>query len=244
MCTLSWILNEHGYEVFFNRDEQRTRAKAIPPFLDKNFGTIMPVDPQGKGTWIATNLHGMTLCLLNNYQRQAEMNPSFSYLSRGKLVLELSGTTNNIDLKLEQLELKNYLPFFLCVFPDSLSSSNEAISIYQWNGTQLTQEQVEQPFISSSVFLAQVKKSRQTTFRQLTGTNGGTLEHIAYHSSHLPEKSHASVCMHREDACTQSLCHISVSNEIIFRYHDGPPCEDNRWSEIKIQKLFSANEHE
>lgn len=237
MCTLSWILNKKGYEVFFNRDEQRSRPKALPPSLDTNTGTIMPVDPLGQGTWIATNSHGMTLCLLNNYQKQADMNPALTYLSRGKLIPNLANTEINIFLKLKQLDLKNYLPFFLCIFPDELNKNNLCISIYQWDGTRLTQEPVEQPFISSGIFLPQVKKSRLETFRQLVGFNDDTREHISYHSSHLPDKSHASVCMHREDARTQSLSHISVSDEIIFRYHDGPPCEDNRWSEVKLHRI-------
>ena len=33
MCTLSWLATPNGYEVFFNRDEQRTREilqEALP----------------------------------------------------------------------------------------------------------------------------------------------------------------------------------------------------------------------
>lgn len=245
MCTLSWILHNHGYEIFFNRDEQRTRQKATPPILDKFTGTIMPIDPEGEGTWIASDLRGLTLCLLNNYQKQAEMDPNVNYQSRGQLVREL---INNQDIKLsdiflhiEKLHLKNYLPFFLCVFPDDLSTDTNSISILQWDGQLLTKELVTQPFISSGVLFSQVQQTRRDVFTEITGYTGNSQDHIKYHSSHLPKKGFSSVCMHREDARTQSLTHISVSNDIVFRYHDGPPCENNSWSEIKIIKYVSEN---
>lgn len=197
----------------------------------------MPVDPQGEGTWIATNLHGMTLCLLNNYQKQAEMNPDLTYLSRGKLIPELVCTSNSINTELEQLSLENYMPFFLCVFPGNLNKSTHSISIFQWDGDQLTQEQAEQPFISSGVFLHQVQKARRDTFTKIIADSANTQMHLAYHASHLPEKNHASVCMHRKDAHTHSLSHISVNDEVTFRYHDGAPCQNNRWSELKYKRL-------
>lgn len=248
MCTLSWILNDHGYEVFFNRDEQRTRLKAIPPTLDKITSTIMPIDPEGKGTWITSNLRGLTLCLLNNYQKQAEMDPNNNYQSRGQLVREL---INNQEIKsadlfqhIKSLHLQNYLPFYLCIFPDDLSTNTNSISILQWDGQELTKELANQPFISSGVLLSQVQQTRRDAFTEITTGTGAPQDHINYHSSHLPEKGFSSVCMHREDARTQSLTHISVSTNIVFRYHDGPPCKNNIWSEIKALKHVSANERE
>ncbi len=70
MCTVSWLLHDAGYEVFFNRDEQKGRAIANPPAVFDREGTryMMPVDPDGGGTWIAMNQHGLSLCLLNYYQ--------------------------------------------------------------------------------------------------------------------------------------------------------------------------------
>ena len=243
MCTLSWILHNHGYEVFFNRDEQRTRQKATQPTLDKITGAIMPIDPDGKGTWITSNLSGLTLCLLNNYQKQAEMDTNINYQSRGQLVRELIENQQikpaDFFLHIKSLHLKNYLPFFLCVFPDDLSRNTNSINILQWDGQRLTKELAIQPFISSGVLLSQVLQTRGDAFKKLTGGAGNSRGHINYHSSHLPEKGFSSVCMHREDARTQSLTHITVSNDIVFRYHDGPPCEDNKWSEIKAIKQAS-----
>ena len=47
-----------------------------------------------------------------------------------------------------------------------------------------------------------------------------------YHRSHFPEPSAYSVCMHREEARTQSLTRVDVTlGEVRMLYHAGPPCE-------------------
>lgn len=234
MCTLSWIINDSGYEVFFNRDEQRSRQVAIAPSLINN--AIMPIDPQSQGTWIASSIQGITLCLLNNYQMQDRMDQDSSYISRGKLIPEIIQSSKEPGIKIETLNLENFMPFFLCIFPKDLKSGLNSVSIYQWDGTRLSREQTKQPFISSGVSISEVKTSRTETFSKIIVKNGTPQEHLAYHASHIPEKNYLSVCMHREDARTQSLCHITVNNEITFRYHDGPPCKNNRWTEIKHMK--------
>ena len=68
MCTLTYLLNDFGDELFFNRDEQRSRLPTIPPKFNQTRNAIYPVDPQGEGTWLAVNQQGLTLALLNYYQ--------------------------------------------------------------------------------------------------------------------------------------------------------------------------------
>ena len=68
MCTLTNLLNDIGYELFCNRDKQRSRLPAIPPKFNQARNAIYPVDPQGEGTWLAVNQQGLTLVLLNYYQ--------------------------------------------------------------------------------------------------------------------------------------------------------------------------------
>lgn len=33
MCSVTWSLSDTCYQVFFNRDEQRSRALALPPAI-------------------------------------------------------------------------------------------------------------------------------------------------------------------------------------------------------------------
>ncbi|VAW62203.1 FIG01201599: hypothetical protein [hydrothermal vent metagenome] len=243
MCTLSWLLNDDGYEVFFNRDEQHTRAQAIAPSLHTNINVIMPIDPQGLGSWIGSNLQGNTLCLLNNYQKQQAMNSQRNYISRGQLIPELLQLSDlsNIEYSLNALDLNNFLAFFLCVFPEDLTSTHNTPAIYQWDGNKLTQEHVKQPVISSSVEAADVIKMRTAVFYDIIKASDSCQSHLKYHSSHVPEKGYQSVCMHRKDAQTQSLTHISVNHEIRFRYLDGAPCENHDWVDITYPKKKSLN---
>jgi len=238
MCTLSWLLNHQGYEVFFNRDEQRARSEAIPPALIKQYKAIMPVDPQGQGTWIATSVNGMTLCLLNNYQQQTPVENYRTYTSRGQLILQLIKIqqADKLRTQIETLDLSNYQPFFIYLFPADLNKRNTSIYAYQWNGKQLLPQVAEQPFISSAVLLQQAQQSRKQIFKDIITVKASARLYLAYHSSHLPEKGALSVCMHRDDARTQSLSHISVNEKIIFRYHNGPPCENISWTNMEIVK--------
>ena len=63
MCTVSWFHTELGYELFFNRDEQKSRPTALEPrrFKQNNIESLMPIDPLGGGSWIATNNRGSTV---------------------------------------------------------------------------------------------------------------------------------------------------------------------------------------
>ena len=100
MCTLTYLLNERGYELFFNRDEQRSRLLAEPPKLNKvnkSHGAIYPIDPQGGGTWIAVNEQGLSLALLNNYQAPLSNNDNHNKsISRGQLILSLLQIQGNV----------------------------------------------------------------------------------------------------------------------------------------------------
>ncbi|NIP92410.1 MAG: hypothetical protein GWO24_02620, partial [Akkermansiaceae bacterium] len=70
MCTLTWWRGTAGsYEVFFNRDEKRTRSIADPPRVHERDGVrfLAPLDPDGGGTWMLANDRGLLVCLLNRW---------------------------------------------------------------------------------------------------------------------------------------------------------------------------------
>ena len=57
MCTLTWWRDGSGsgtYEVFFNRDEKKTRSVAEPPKIISDYGLefVAPIDPDGGGTHV------------------------------------------------------------------------------------------------------------------------------------------------------------------------------------------------
>lgn len=77
MCTITWLTRDNGYELFFNRDELRSRQRAAPPQLhqDSKIRYLAPIDSDAGGTWISANQFGLSLCLLNNYGAAAPQLP-------------------------------------------------------------------------------------------------------------------------------------------------------------------------
>ena len=75
MCTLTWWRGEEGeFEVFFNRDEKKTRSRAELPLKREENGMqfLSPRDPDGGGTWMLVNEHGVVLCLLNRWHEESK----------------------------------------------------------------------------------------------------------------------------------------------------------------------------
>ena len=66
MCTLTiFPLGNGNHRLAFNRDEARSRAAATPPrrgyYGDRE--ALLPIDPAGRGTWIAVNDAGLAMAL-------------------------------------------------------------------------------------------------------------------------------------------------------------------------------------
>lgn len=69
------VFERYRLSGVFNRDEQKSRALALAPAIYDRQGVsvMMPLDPQGQGSWISLNQFGLSLCLLNNYQAECQM---------------------------------------------------------------------------------------------------------------------------------------------------------------------------
>ena len=72
MCTLSFIPHANGYAVGMNRDELRSRSRALAPgyFECNGLAAVYPSEPLG-GTWIAVNAYAQLFALLNWYSADA-----------------------------------------------------------------------------------------------------------------------------------------------------------------------------
>lgn len=162
MCTVSWLLANDGYQVFFNRDEQKGRALAHPPkyFNDLGVKYLMPVDPVGGGSWIAMNQAGLSLCLLNYYQQKP---PEKELISRGLLVKSLISHTSltKIRTALNKLPLQRYAAFTLVVFPSHLTAQTGNVYAVRWDGCKLSTVTAVSPMVSSSVALTEVTNYRE-----------------------------------------------------------------------------------
>jgi len=257
MCTVSWLFTDNGYHVFFNRDEQKTREKALVPDIYSLGGVnvVMPIDPQGGGTWLAVNEYGCTYALLNYYQGRF---PKGVLRSRGQLVKNLASfkSFEDVSAYLDTQDLNKYPPFsLLCFIPNTIDIKPSFLTMIRWTGKILVIEEQSSPLISSSVKFEEVLSARLAVFNAVGVDANGNAESkevthqeanskktvqnlISIHRSHIPSASEYSVCMHREDAQTVSFSHVYVPRklclsdgskekaEIKFSYIDGPACSN------------------
>lgn len=243
MCTVSWFHTELGYELFFNRDEQKSRPTALEPrrFKQNNIESLMPIDPLGGGSWIATNNQGITVCLLNYYQGCL---PTTELKSRGLLIKHLSAChdLNAIQHLLSHTDLSYFAPFSLLVFGAKSAKKPPKVLAFQWNGRLFHSIDAVSPMISSSVDPIFVTEKRHSFYREMTskGINRQSLR--AFHNHHHPQQGHLSACMYREDASTVSLTHIIVNTQkSIMNYTSGSPCHTSKITayEVKHEHQFS-----
>ncbi|KAB0302623.1 hypothetical protein F2Z80_00920 [Vibrio fortis] len=239
MCSVSWLLEENGYQVFFNRDEQKTRALAMPPkqYQVNGVDIIIPLDPTGGGSWISINEFGLSLCLLNNYQGIV---PDGPLISRGLLLKNMSSSRNIAQLTeaFHRLELSSFAPFTLLAFAPNLTQHNGVVVAYKWDGVQQSIVETDSPLFSSGVDLARVQAYRQAKYDQLISTGKNQQNLLMFHSHHHSEQPHLGTCMHRSDAHTVSFTHLrNRHGQALMFYAPGAPCEPIKPEQINQQRF-------
>jgi len=224
MCTVSWLPGRDGYSLWFNRDERLTRAPATAPAVRERGGVrfIAPLDGDFGGTWLAVNRFGLTLGLLNRYRVEGYTPPP-APRSRGLLPLDLidAAGLGEALTRLPDLPLSRTQPFTLV-----LAMPGTPVTLAAWDGAGLETREHAAPGLvltSSSVTEPEVAEARLRTFASLPAPTADAL--TAVHRSHLPERGRRSVCMHRDDAETQSFSRIEVTAEqIVFHHVPDAPC--------------------
>lgn len=236
MCTLSFTPRPQGYFLAMNRDEQRTRAIALPPARQPGAPRVLlgPQDPRG-GRWIVLNDAGVSYALLN--WNRVKTIPAGPHRSRGEVINMAGPVADLVQAHKTLLRLlpDPFRPFRLIgIFPDLPN-----IMEWCWNCRKLTRREhpwTQRLWSSSGWDEDAVQRSRSKVFAAL---NSFSQRHPAglrkFHASHLPEKGPLAVCMHREDAVTVSYSEIQVfHNRGVFRYRDGSPC---RRSPFTIRRI-------
>lgn len=228
MCTVTWLRRPAGYEVFFNRDELKTRPPALPPSLVDRAGvaTLAPVDGEAGGAWIGANEFGVSLCLLNSYDVSAGAPPAWP-ISRGLLLVSLltAATPDEVAARLHQQGLAAYQAFLLLIF-----ALDQPVWLFTWNRQLLQWRELAEsdlPLSTSSFSGPEVVAQRRACFHQYQGLAGGLSAEMlrAFHASHVPAAGAFSVCMHRAEAHTVSFSHLAVTSGVVrFHYQPGSPC--------------------
>jgi hypothetical protein len=240
VCTLSWIHQEDGYLLLFNRDELRTRKPASAPRIDQRNGVsfIAPLDGNYGGSWIAVNQFGLTLCLLNRFD-ESPGEIIRDYRSRGLLLHELidCATLKMIAERVDDASCSRFRPFTLV----ALVTGQPALVI-EWTGSEtIIKSHAENlmPITSSSLQAGNVVLERKGQFQEMVLGRGRVDDDLLFqfHRSHLPERGPASVCMHRPDARTVSLSTVTVTQKAIeFVYHPNSPCRPVMADRLQLQR--------
>lgn len=225
MCTVTWRRERDTYEVFFNRDERRNRAPARPPEVRASgpIRYVAPLDPQGGGTWLAANEHGVTAGLLNYYEREAVATPARP-LSRGLLIPDLMAYASARELSAQASARADgrFAPFLLLAF-----AADGAWQV-RWDGDRVESRALgddDRPVSTSSFDTARVLERRRARWRE--AADGGDLSAEAlerYHRSTDAEGGPYSVCMTRDDARTVSFSRVRVTPlAVVFVYEARGP---------------------
>jgi hypothetical protein len=225
MCSVTWHHTRLGYELFFNRDELRTRAKALPPSLSAagSVRYLAPTDTEAGGTWVAVNEHAITVGLLNSH-------PAVSWepddvVSRGLLVRKFADLerTSELEMRLRAVAVERLQPFTLF----AVSATTRPV-VLDWDGVAVTERVPAEPALLSSSSTDPVGAAdarRRVLADLLDSGDDAAAAHHAFHRSHSPERGARSPCMHRPDARTVSLTHVTVRGaHARVEYVDGPPC--------------------
>ena len=245
MCTLTWLVEPEGYSLVFNRDELKTRQRALPPSLhssESGVSFLSPTDTDAGGSWLAVNEYGLTICLLNNYDAPEPL-PRHTH-SRGEIVRTLATSASLDELRshLLSMSLTSYRGFDLVVFANEITQ-------FRWDTRELVEQQPVQPLTSSSYKSELVCEARRQHYASLGPvTSLSQLE--AFHASHLDENlapvdgkplyAH-SVCVHRPDAETVSQCQVVVRPDIVsIGYRDGSPCTAPLGAWLELQRMAAA----
>lgn len=224
MCTLSWLPADHGYRLFFNRDESRVRGPEVPCGRRERDAVsfLAPLDSDQGGTWLAANEYGLTVAVLNRYRTRQTHVPQES---RGQLVLSLA-TAESIEQlrrRIERADLHPYQPFALAA-----TEPDAPVTMFEWDGEDRSIGTIATPGLiaTSSAVEAGTERVRRAALAQLVSfapLSETLLEE--FHRSHLPNRGPLSPCMHREEAETRSLCIVSVDRDsVAVRHVPGPPC--------------------
>jgi len=245
MCTVSWTFQPGGYDLFFSRDEHRRRAVARPPRREVTGGVawLAPQDPQGGGTWILANAHGLTVCLLNAYTLPRPTVLTAPTASRRGLPLMLADAADleTCRHRLEEgIRSERYDTFFLLGFPPG-----GAPAWWIWNGTALhrVSDPVHPPVTTSSFDPERVRRARLDAFQSLVGEGEPSSEDLLrFHQCPDETARAATVRMSRPDARTVSLTRVTLANQTLQMAY-AERAEDagfSSWQTISLERLRPA----
>ncbi len=239
MCTLTAINlmtgeGKAGYRLVMNRDEQRTRGRALPPKWREVGGVraIWPVDPDAGGTWIGAAETGLTLALVNSFPEPMPELPD-NPTNRGLIIPDLiasEGLEGVVD-GLESIEIERFAPFRLVAI--DLAQGEEGVMprmlVVDWNREELAVEtHLDGPIcLVSSGLGDSVVEPRIGLYEEMLVAQGLSVEaQDRFHAHRWGDSPELSVMLEREAARTVSVttveCAVDADEPVRMIYHEVP----------------------
>ena len=221
MCTVSVVRPPFGssrlpagpalFRVVVNRDEERLRPDALPPVVTHRGSprVVMPIDPQGTGTWVAATDAGLVFALLNSRDPAPLAEPRAAP-SRGLIIPALL-ESRSVDEALERLlvlDLRGYRAWRLLVISASRLLQAEANA---HGRARHMRSFLPARFVatSSSVQGPRAIQARTRLFHELVRQPDPGAQD-AFHDHQWPDVPELSVRMDRPEARTVSRTTIEV----------------------------------
>jgi hypothetical protein len=220
MCTVTIVPRPGGFRLVCNRDELRTRPRALPPVVC-DLGpvqAISPIDPHGGGTWIAVNSAGIVFALLNRTAPGDGRHEAPT--SRGRIIpalLPLESMPAVVGAA-RALPLLDFAPFTLVV------ADEERLVVVRNVGagakTASSALTVPVMFTSSSLGDHLVIGPRRRLFTRMVAASSSPLAgQRAFHRHQWRDRPEVSVLMSRQDATTVSRTTVDVGDDgIAMKY--------------------------
>lgn len=220
MCTVTWWhdASAQTLEVWFNRDERRTRpaSELVQPQQSED-GTqfLAPRDPAGGGTWLLANAHGLVAGVLNHYAAAPLSDGTPPARSRGMLPLHMATCRDMEDVAKHwrTLELAAFAPFIFVAW------ARDVTRCWSWDGSSLqTEGATNPPLTTSSHRTREICAWRRDRYHAIVpALTSAAL--AGYHDDISHPDSAFNIRMRRADARTESVCAVVVTpHEIRFRH--------------------------
>lgn len=226
MCTATIIPAEGGgFRVVMNRDELRSRPRALRPAaidLDSGVRAAWPTDALAGGTWVAASDRGLVLGLLNGNPRPYPALPDEATLvSRGMLIPGLISAPGprQAMADLRAMDLSRIAPFRLVAVGQGL------IADAVWDARRLRiarREMRPMCYVSSGLGDVLVAPRLRLFKRWIARFGVSSQAQDAFHEHRWPRRPEVSVMMERDEARTVSVTSIEVREDgsARMRYRD------------------------
>lgn len=233
MCTVSYFKTKDSIILTSNRDEKKSREKALFPNTLEVEDRLLyfPKDKKASGTWFAADENGNAAILLNGAFQKHTSNPPYKK-SRGIVLLDIVKDKNFLHA-FREYDLLGIEPFQLLVFFD------KKLMRLLWDGTVkhefFLNEHESHLFSSKTLYNDSLENNREKDFRRFQlNRNIESGEILNFHKKHQIEKEPEIDLSIKEIFLTVSITQLIIKqDQIHFAYHD---LTENTIQHTKIEK--------